>query len=339
LNSMIAGDRDTAMKHLTRAVRDDPRNIDAYVKLGNLLRDRGQVRQAVQIHRELLVKRRLPASVRNEIVLALAHDLAAAGRWREALEHLAALPKSERSSPVVLRLTRDAYESAGDLPKALATHKELLKTGAKHGEPSPGVYRAHLAHIALMRGDSRTAKSEFQAALKEDTAAALAYLHLGDIAAKEEDTERAVAYWMRLVSERPDCAHLVFDRLEKSYYEMGDYGRMMGIYEELIASSPSNVKALSGLARMLERKGSVEEAIRTAREAVKHEGSSFEGHRQLIEILMRHDRHAEAAEAAVSLLRSLDNHGEQRRCENCGAPLTGSGWRCGSCGTWLTRVC
>jgi lipopolysaccharide biosynthesis regulator YciM len=339
LDSMIAGDLDSAMKHFTRAVRDDPRNVDAYIKLGNILRQRGQVRQAIQIHRELLVKRKLPTGTRNEITMALARDLAAAGRWREVLEQLATLPKSERAASDVLAMTRDAYESAGDLERALQTHKELLKSGVRSGEPSTGVYRAHLASIALARGDSRTAKAEFQAALKEDGSSGLAYLHLGDIASREGDAERAVAYWMRLVSERPDCAHLAFDRLEKAYYDMGDYGRMMSIYEEIVAAAPGNVKALSGLARMLERKGSVDEAVRLAREAVKHEGPAFEGHRQLIEILMRHDRKAEAAEAALSLLARLKQEGEGRKCEKCGAPLGESGWRCSSCRTWLKREC
>jgi len=339
LDSLIAGDRDLALKHLTRAVRDDPRNVDAYVKLGNILRERGKVRQAIQIHRELLVKRKLPVAIRNETIKSLARDLAAAGRWREVLEHLDTLPKSERTDPAVLAMVRDAYESAGDLEKALHKHRDMLKSANPKGEPSLGVYRAHLAQLAMKRGDSRTAKAEFQTALKEDPAAVLAYLHLGDIASREDDTERAVAYWMRLVSERPDCAHLAFDRLERAYFDMGDYGRMMGIYEELVAKSPSNVQALAGLARMQERKGSVEEAVRTAREAVKHEGATFEGHRQLIDILMRHDRHVEAAQAAVSLLDSLSGQCEPRACENCGATLEEAGWRCSSCRAWLSREC
>ncbi len=337
LDALIAGDRADAMKHLTQAVRDNPRNADAYVKLGSILRERGQVKQAIQIHRELLVKRRLPAAIRNETIKSLALDLATAGRWREVLEHLATLPRSERSSPQALALTRDAYESAGDLDKAAQAHKELLKAGSQEGEPAPGVYRAHLGLVAFRRGDTRRAKAEFQAAVKEDPAAALAYVYLGDIAVREEDAERAVAYWMRLVSEKPDCAHLVFERLEKAYFEIGDFGRMMGIYEQLVASSPSNVMALTGLSRMLERKGAVDEALRIAREAVKHEGSTFEGHRQLIEILMRHERYEEAARAAETLLAGLSEHREERTCPSCETQLDGYGWRCSSCRAWINE--
>ena len=337
LNALIAGDRDGAMRQLTQAVRDDPRNVDAYVKLGNILRERGQVRQAIQIHRELLVKRKLPPSVRSETIKNLARDLATAGRWREVLEHLGTLPRSERSDPFVLAMTRDAYEAAGDLDKAAQTHKDLVKVGAAEGQPSLGVYRAHLGLVAMSRGETRMAKGEFQAAVKDDSDAALAYAYLGDIAVLEEDTERAVAYWMRLISERPNCAHVVFERLEKAYFEMGDFGRMMGIYEELVAKSPSNVEALAGLARMLERKGAVDEAIRVAGEAIKHEGDTFAGHKQLVEILMRHERYEEAAKAAVSCLEGLGEQAKERACPKCGKPLGGQGWRCNSCRAWLNE--
>ena len=337
LDALIAGDSERAIEQLTQAVRDNPRNVDAYVKLGNVLRERGQVKQATQIHRELLVKRKLPTTVRNEIIKSLARDLASAGRWRDVLEHLATLPRSERSDPRVLIMTRDAYESAGDLDKAAQAHKELLKAGSLEGEPASGVYRANLGLVAFARGDTRRAKAEFQAAVKKDPDAGLAYVYLGDIAVREEDTERAVAYWMRLVSEKPDCAHLVFDRLEKAYFEIGDFGRMMGVYEELVATSPSNVMALAGLSRMLERKGAIDDALRIAREAVKHEGSTFEGHRQLIEILMRHERYEEAARAAESLLAGLADHRKERTCPRCKATLDGYGWRCNSCRAWINE--
>jgi lipopolysaccharide biosynthesis regulator YciM len=111
---------------------------------------------------------------------------------------------------------------------------------------------------------------------------------------------------------------------------------MMGIYEELVAGSPSNVAALTGLSRMLERKGSVEEALRVAREAVKHEGDTLAGHRQLIEILMRHGRFEEAARAAESLLKGLAGaNADQRVCPKCGNTLDSYDWRCNSCRTWI----
>ena len=334
IDALIAGRRDDALKYLARAVREDSRNVDAYVKLGILLRERGQVKQATQVHRELLVKRRLPPPVRSEIVKNLALDLAQAGRWGEVVEQIRSLPRAERSDPRMLTLARDAYETVGDFDRAMATHREILKAGAT-GEPSAGVYRAHVALLALRRGDSVRAKAELQAAMQEDRKATLANLYLGDIAAEAGDLERASAFWTALIAERPECAHLAFDRLEKAYFELGDFGRMMRVYEDVTARAPSSVHAYCGLSQMQERKGDIDAAVETAREATKHEGNTFGGHRQLIDVLVRNQRFEEAARAAQTFLSEIPDGGFGANCPSCRAPLKDPGWRCPTCRAWI----
>jgi lipopolysaccharide biosynthesis regulator YciM len=335
LGELIAGNRDAALRHLTQAVREDPRNTDAYVRLGNLLREKGQVRQAIQVHRELLLKRRLPAATKNEILKSLALDLAEAKRWEDVIEQVRELPRSERSERPMLLLTRDAYEALGDLDRAVATHRDILKSGGSTREPSLGAYRAHAALVALQKGDRARAKSELQTALKEAPEEVIANIYLGDIAAQEEDAERAIAYWMKVVTDKPECAGRVFDRLEKAYYELGDFGRMMSIYEEVIARAPSNTQALSGLSKMQERKGAIDEAVRTAQEAIKHEGASLAGHRQLIGVLVRNQRFQEAANVANALVSKLAEGTRGQICPSCRRPLPEPAWRCPACRAWI----
>jgi lipopolysaccharide biosynthesis regulator YciM len=332
VDAMIRGDREEALRHLAAAVREDPRNVDAYIKLGNLLRERGRARQAVQVHRELLVKRRLPKATRNEITRNLALDLREERRWDEVLQAIATLDRATRSEPEILALARDAYEATGDYDRAREAHRELDRTGTEG--PDLGVYRAHLALLALQGGDRARAQSEFRAALKESPEKAmLANVHLGDIAVEEGDTDRAIAFWMRLVTDRPDCAHVVFERLERAFFEIGDFGRMMGIYEDIVTRSPSSFRALIGLSRMLERKGAIDDAVRTAREAVKHEGTTLAGHRRLVELLRRSGRHEEAAAVADELLGRLSEASDL--CPVCRAPTEEGAWRCPSCHAWL----
>jgi lipopolysaccharide biosynthesis regulator YciM len=335
LNALIAGDRGAALRHLAQAVREDPRNVDAYVRLGNLLRERGQIRQATQVHRELLVKRRLPEATRVEIVKNLALDLAEARRWGEVIEHIRSLPRPDRSDLRMLRLARDAYEATGDIDEAVKTQAEILRASSSLKEPPVGVYRAHAALRALERGDRDRARAAFLAAIKESPEAVVANLYLGDMAAEDEDLERATAFWMKIVSDAPDCAHLVFERLEKAYFELGDFGRMLRIYEDVIARSPSNVHALAGLSRMLERKGELDEALGVAREAIKHEGDTLAGHRRLIELLVAGGRFEEAARTAEPLIQGLADSAGPRKCPSCADELSEGEWRCRSCGTWV----
>lgn len=334
LNAMIAGDADAAVRHLKAAVKDDPRNIDAYIKLGNLLRGRGQTKQAIQVHRELLVKRRLPKVKKREILMSLALDLAQAKKWSELRETLRLLSRADRAELPMLALARDASEGTGEFDKAVQIHKDILKANAA-GEPSLGVYRAHVALLALKSGDTARAKSGFQAAARDSEDAALANVYLGDMALQDDDLERAVVYWMKVVNDGAECAHLVFDRLEKAYFDLGDFGRMLRVYEDVVSRAPGNVAALIGLSKMLERKGSIDEAIRTANEAIKHEGDGVAGHRRLIELLMATERYQEAAEAAQALLERLADGADAPTCDVCGQRLSEPCWRCPECRAWI----
>ncbi len=336
LNAMISGNRDEAVAHLKTAVREDPRNLDAYIKLGNLLRERGQTKQAIQVHRELLVKRRLPKAVRSSIVKCLALDLAEAERWAEVIESIGSLPRGERVDPRMTTLLRSAYETTDQMDKALQTHKELLKSAGSDGQPPLAVYRAHLAVKILATGSRAKAKAEFLTALKENSVrAALVNLYLGDMAASEEDTERAIAYWTRLLADAPDRAHLAFARLEKAYFDIGDYGRMMRVYEDVLSTMPSNVPALCGLSRMYERKGDIDEAVRLAHEAIKHEGDTALGHRRLIQTLVATGRLDEAAREADGFFARTTDEGAFDTCAHCGGTLGSAGWRCPSCHKWI----
>ncbi len=335
LNAMISGDRDAAIMHLKAAVRENPRNLDAYIKLGNLLRERGQTKQAIQVHRELLVKRRLPEAVRSSIIKCLALDLAEAERWAEVIESISSLPRGERIDPRMTVLLRDAHEKTGQMDRAIQKHKDLLKNAGPDEQPSLAVYRAHVAAIVLAAGDTAKAKAGFLGALKDDSMqAALANLYLGDMAASEQDTERAIAYWTRLLADAPSRAHLAFERLEKAYFDIGDYGRMLRVYEDVLSRVPSNVPALCGLSRMHERKGDVDEAVRMAREATKHEGSTALGHRRLIQTLVTAGRIDEAAHIADEFLARTTDEATFDRCPHCGDALGPAGWRCPSCHKW-----
>ncbi len=334
LDAMVAGEHEAALKHLKGAVRQDPRNLDAVIKLGDLLRQRGNIKQATQLHRELLVKRRLPKETRAAILQCLALDLAAAERWPEVIETLGGLSKPAKMATDMLVLLRDAHEATGALDQAVAAHTEILKR-APAGQPTMAIYRAHMGLIALKRGDTAKARAEFLVALKEDpVGTAVSNLYLGDMAAEEGSTDRALVFWMKLVADAPDQAHLAFERLEKAYFEMGDFGRMLGVYEDVVARAPSSTAALCGLSKMHERKGDMEDAARLANEAIKHEGSTAVGHRRLIEVLIAGGRFEEAARTALSHLETVSKSATVETCPFCGGARDATHWRCSGCKAW-----
>jgi len=334
LDAMVAGEREAAVRHLKGAVREDPRNLDAVIKLGDLLRQRGHVKQATQLHRELLVKRRLPKETRSTITQCLALDLAAAQRWPEVIETLGALGKPAKMPTEMLILLRDAHEAMGTLDLAIAAHAEILRR-APAGQPTMAIFRAHMGHIAYLKGDTAKARAEFLAALKEDpSGTAVANLYLGDMAAEEGSLDRAVVFWMKLVADAPERAHLAFERLERAYFELGDFGRMLSVYEDVVSRAPSSTGALNGLSKMHERKSDMEEAERLARESVKHEGDTAVGHQRLLEVLIAAGRFEEASRLALRFVAEISAAAATERCPFCGESRDATHWRCSGCKAW-----
>jgi len=92
LSALLAGDEEKALADLRQTVQAEQSNIDAYLRLGNLLRKRGAVNRALRIHRDLDVgtffRRKLTAAEKFRIREAIADDLLAARRPDEALATL-----------------------------------------------------------------------------------------------------------------------------------------------------------------------------------------------------------------------------------------------------------
>ena len=56
LNAMVRGDSDGAMRLLRDVVRQDTDHLDAYLQLGDILREDGNPQQAIKVHHSLTVR-------------------------------------------------------------------------------------------------------------------------------------------------------------------------------------------------------------------------------------------------------------------------------------------
>ena len=74
LNAIIQGDKKIALKHLKDVVKQDTNHIDAYLQLGNILREEGNIEAAVKIHRSLTMRPNLQKEALRQIHKSLALD-------------------------------------------------------------------------------------------------------------------------------------------------------------------------------------------------------------------------------------------------------------------------
>jgi len=74
LTHLISGDTGAAYDRLQSAVRSGNAPADAYIRLGRLLRERGDAGKALQIHKGLTVKADLTRSEKLDLFVKIAED-------------------------------------------------------------------------------------------------------------------------------------------------------------------------------------------------------------------------------------------------------------------------
>jgi len=261
LKLLVDGRRDEAFTKLQEAARVGFAPTDAYIRLGNLLRERGEVSKALQIHQSLTVKADLSRTEEIELYLSLAEDHAALG-------------SSEKAVTVLEAAMRKLHLRDGDLHRTLARHFHVmgqheraynaLREAKKLGGTTDrelALYMASVAETLLETGDRKDARKTLQRALKHDSNCAPCLLMLGDIAAEEEQLDTAITHWSQVAVLSPELAGTVLGKLAATLFEKGRFGDIEKIYKDVRAARAGDEAACLGLAAFYKKQGRGEEAI------------------------------------------------------------------------------
>jgi lipopolysaccharide biosynthesis regulator YciM len=333
LSALISGDRREAMRQLKEAVQGDSDNLDAYIRLGDLLRESGEVQKAMAVHRDLTVRSRLSEGNRARILESLTQDYLTAGRFEEAGQSAERLHRLDRQNRFAYRALQQVAEALKDWPRAVKVVEERARIENHQDKSVLARYRGFVGSEELAAGNTKAAKQHFEEALKLDPACTLAYLYLGDMEQAAGNTEKAVEHWRTLALESPENGKFVFDRLERAFFEMGHYGDVISFYREFLHRSPREdaVAGLLALAEIHRRKGDLDEAEAFLQEATEIEPDHPRAYRHLIKVAMDRKDPQAALNHVEGLLETLEGHEDAVDCRHCGRALEGPQWRCPHC--------
>ena len=104
LNYLISNQPDLALAELTKAVKGETDAIEAYLALGNLFREKGQVERAIDIHKSLLHRPNLTDLGRTQALFSLALDFQDRGAHRSFRAHAARSREARPFQPERLAL-------------------------------------------------------------------------------------------------------------------------------------------------------------------------------------------------------------------------------------------
>jgi lipopolysaccharide biosynthesis regulator YciM len=335
---LIDGNRNEALKHLKEAVRLNPENIHAYIKLGDLLREKGEIDRATQIHRELTVRRTRAGRMDKELYRSLAKDYLAAGKFAEAKTAAEKSLSFDKRSEEGLAVLAHVYEGAGDLEKAYEVQTELAKRGKNGGGEFLALYKSHIGSRYLAAGDKSRAKKSFEAALNIDKKCLPALLYLGDMFYGDGHRKKATERWVELTELYPQWAYIVYGRLEKAYYESGAFGDIEQVYENVLRARPNDIPTLLAMAEINQKRGVFDEAMRLVKETLELDPDCRRARQLLVRLRLEKGDAEDALQDVLSFLEESRLGEGEFVCRDCGHRSTEVLFRCPGCSNWNTYL-
>jgi lipopolysaccharide biosynthesis regulator YciM len=331
LDLLLRSDREAALDLLRLAVKQDPGNVHAYIRLGDLLRESGEIDRAVKIHADLRLRSDLDREFDTRILLSLARDYNAAGRWERTVACLKEIRGGIKDRPDALRLMVVALERQDLWKDALDRRMDLLKLeGGIPDKTVEALYHADVARRLIKRNSLEQAGARLKESLKLDGRNPAALYYLGRLKESLGDPEGAVEAWDRFAEHHPARACRAYERLEKALFELGRIDGLIERYRRVLRAVPGQPRTALALARFHLRMDNRSEGRQVLEQALVHAPADETLKRELAGIL-RAD--SECEKAADLLLESSTGGGANSppSCSVCGHKPGDFLWYCPSC--------
>ncbi len=260
LRDLLDGHQESAFTKLRQVIVEDSNNLDAYIRLGQILRDNKKPDRALQVHKDLTLRAGLASAQKYEILKQLYADymdLNDLDMAQAALKELITIKPRDRWAYIeMLEIQKkmQAWDEAYD------TAVMLLKIEGNKSKKPLAAFKYHQGDALYKKREYHKARILFKEALGFDPSYVKAYLSIGDSYCDEKRYEDAVNFWNKLISAVPDEGHQVIERLKKTLFDLGRYGEINSICEEILKHSPKNLEARLCLAEFHEKKGDTDVA-------------------------------------------------------------------------------
>lgn len=317
LQELLDGHRQAAFGKLRQVVSEDSGNIDAYLRLGRLLREHKKPERALQVHKDLALRGTLSESNKVYILKELFLDYSELGDTsmaRSALQELISMLPSDRWAHAALL---DIYKSAGEWEAAYDAAVKVLKLESNKSKKPLAPLRYQIGLGLYRKREYHKARVLFKEAIGLDPSFVPSYLAIGDSYCDEERFEDAVSIWTRLMEANPDQGHRVISRLKKTLFDLGRYGDIGEMCESILHHSPKNLEARFALAEFHEKKGDLDSAESILVEIIDATPDNLKAILELIRTYLDKGEHKKIA----GLLRDLEHKQSGRSVDATTAPL------------------
>ncbi len=311
LNAMVRGDTRTALKHLRDVVKQDTSHIDAYLQMGDILREQGNAQAAVKIHQSLTVRPNLTNEVRKDIHKSLALDFEQIGHLNKARREAEFVLKLDRKNLWANEFLLRIFVDQRDWKRATQMTKSIQKLKQSQDPNQIARFLVFQGMDKLEKGQQKEAEAQFQKAVKTAPDFGLPYLRLGDLFAENRDLVKAIENWEKFALINPENGRFVYSKIESALFDLGRFSEVEKFYERILEKDPSNLNALTKLANVLEEKGEHSNALNLVDDALSRNNGSIHAHLMKLKLSLHVSKPHELSNQIDDIIQLLTNASEK----------------------------
>jgi len=340
LNFLVDNQVDLAIDELTKAASSSGDALEIQMILGNLLRLKGQVGRAINIHQALLQRGDLTTLEHAYVLLSLGLDFRHGGFVDRALEAFQGVVRLDPRNRYALINLQKLHEEQHQWAEAAQVREQIVALGASDSTADRQIlaFLRNEVGRSELAGDLAAATTAFRSALDIDAQTAPAYLNLGDVLERQGDLAGAVRVWEQLTRTVPERAHLAFDRLERAYTAGRTPERFVELCERLIAAQPQDWRARLALSRHLSAASDHRRAFELLLDALGHHPHGIAIHQEVWRTLSALAFDTALVRAYTDLTHEAVFYLDPHICVSCRYRSTELLWQCPQCHEWNTFI-
>lgn len=310
LNYLVSGDHQMALKKLKDTVRKNTDNLDAYIKIGDLLREDGQIERAIKVHRDLTARTSLTAAEQIQILRSLEEDFEARGSFESALQVIQKIYELRKEDLWALEKELRLCEKSGDWKAAEDVYKKLAKHRGVSENARLASYRVEFGKKLMREGKQKEAREAFREAIKADPTHYAAYAQLSENYLHEDRQQDALEALKKFVQANPDDAVKAFTGMKELLFSIGEFSEIENVYSQVITDSTDNWDAYLALAEIKEKKGDLDRAIELCQQVLQRNPDYHKARASLVRYYHRSGKDHLAVEQALALINAMNQDEE-----------------------------
>ncbi len=320
LEYYASNDLENSFRYLNIAWEKDAENIYAYLKVGDILRLKGNVDAAIGVHKNILVKPNLDKDLKIRVLRSLADDYLKKGIKKEAIECLENAIKEGDNLIETKKKLITLYEEIEDWEMAFSTGKDFYE--------EKGILPAYSSYIGLKLLDKKSSKAFnfIKTGLKSNIP--LAHYAFSLYLFNLEKEDEGIKEMKNLVLENPRYFELCIEHLEQKSFQKGKFSELEEFYNEVLQKDKENVFLIAKYAEMMAKKKDKTKTMDLL-ELLKDEKFFPENVITKIKILSIID--FPKIRQYIDELNEILNYKKVYKCKECGYEIEKFSFKCPSC--------